>query len=96
VDALDQRSALVETRPSGGERCVEVEVAVDERRRHEAAGRVDHRLGVSSFADPRPAAALGDEIEDATVHQSRVADDEVGHALESTVAIASISTSWSG
>ena len=32
VDALDQRSGLVEARLAGGERGVEVEVAVDERR----------------------------------------------------------------
>ena len=48
VDALDQRAALVPARLAGGERRVEMQVAVDERRRDEPA--LDSRS--SRFASP--------------------------------------------
>ena len=41
MDPLDQRAGLVPARPAGGERRVEVEVAVDERRRGEPPFRID-------------------------------------------------------
>ena len=62
VDALDQRAGLVPARPARGERRVEMEVAVDERRRDEACVRVDllRAVGGERLADPRPASVLGE------------------------------------
>jgi hypothetical protein len=60
MDALDQRARLVEARFSRREGRVEVQVAVDQRRRHEAAARIDRRaVDAEVRPDLRPAAVLG-------------------------------------
>ena len=84
VDPLDQRPRLVEARLARRERRVEVEVAVDERRRDEPAVRVELRVGVEPEArpDPRPAPALGREVDRAVAAgEARVADHEVCHRV---------------
>ena len=85
VDALDQRAGLVPARLAGRERGVEMEMAVDERRRDEPRFRVEllRAVGGERLADPRPASVLGGEIDEPPVEQARVAHDEV-HAREST------------
>ena len=85
VDALDQRAGLVPARLPGGERRVEMEVAVDERRRDEARLRVDllRAVGGDRLADARPASVLGEEVDEPPVEQAGVAHDEA-HAREST------------
>ena len=52
VDALDQRARLVPARLAGRERRVEVEVAVDERRRHEPRFGVDSCAASASSDSP--------------------------------------------
>src|SRR5258707_3362033 len=87
VDALDQRAGLVPARLARRERRIEMQVAVDERRRDEARLRIELvccTVRVERFADPRPASSFGDEVDETAVEQARVAHDEIGaHARES-------------
>ena len=55
-DALQQRAALIDARQPVGQRRVHVEMGVDERRRHELAGRIE-RLARSA-GDARPTSTI--------------------------------------
>jgi hypothetical protein len=85
VDALDQRAGLVPARLAGRERRIEMQMAVDERRRDEPAVRRDllRAVGGKRLADRGPALVLGEEVDEPPVEQAGVADDEA-HAREST------------
>src|SRR6266540_3806776 len=78
VDALDQRAGLVVARPAGGQRRVQVEVAVDQRRGREPALGVDRlrRVGVQAGADPDKAAVLDGDVHDLSV-DTYISDEEV-------------------
>ena len=81
-DALEQRAALVDPRQAEAQRRVHVEVAVDERRRDQAAGGVDlaRRLGVDAGRHLDDAAAgNGDVLARPAVGQVGVADEQVEH-----------------
>src|SRR5579862_9040763 len=98
VDALDQRARLVESRPAGRERRVEMEMTVDERRGDEPAGRIELDVGneLELGSDARPAAAVGGEIDErVAVERPRVSDHEVGHraSFRSTPTSAPIASS---
>ena len=82
-DALQQRAALVHARQTEGQRRIHVEMAVDERRRNQTAGRIDHAAGLRRYAGferDDPAALAGDVDVLAPVGQGRVLDEKVeGH-----------------
>jgi hypothetical protein len=78
MDALDQRSRLVVPRPSGGQRGVEVEVTVDQRRRRQPALRVDRlpRVKIELRADAGEAPVLDRNVHD-PVADAHISDEEV-------------------
>ena len=81
VNAFDQRAALVEPGPSDRQRRVEVQVAVDKRRRHEPPGDID---GLSGLAAGDEAPAVDEEIARRPIHQARVLELEVDHGASLT------------
>src|SRR5262249_44789085 len=76
VDALDQGAALVEARPARGQRGVEVQVTVDERRRHEPALDVDRLARLAAAHEPP---AVDREVDQRAVLEPRVPQQEVNH-----------------
>jgi hypothetical protein len=64
-DALEQRAARVDARHPVGERRVDVEMRVDERRRHHEAARVERLRGVrvELRADRGDAAAVAQDVD---------------------------------
>src|SRR4051812_12477617 len=85
MDAFDQRAGLVPARPSGRQRRIEMEMAVDERRCDEPAFRIELLRAVRDerLADARPPFAVCEEVDEAPVEQARVPNDKA-HAREST------------
>src|SRR5262245_28447833 len=78
VDALDQRPRLVVARPAGGQRRVEVQMTVDERRGRQAALRLDdlRRARIEICADPGEAPVLDPHV-DNPLADTYVANEEV-------------------
>ena len=85
-DAFEERAGLVEARLAERERRVHMEMGIDERRRDEMAGGVQHRCcaSVERGADGGdPSGANDDILAGAAVGQGGVADDQVvahGHS----------------
>src|SRR5262249_4702997 len=78
MDALDQRPRLVVARPPGGQRGVEVEMAVDEGRRRQATLGIEdlRRVRIESWADPGEAPVLDPHVHD-LLADAYVANEEL-------------------